>query len=184
MNKEVVYHGSRFAGQKTLDPRNTGFGRNYVYATDNFTDAVIFLGENRNSLQATWNTDCEVPFFCERAEGVFDRWYSGTGGSVYVLPGSQFRRDPKLSRHEYVSASPVNVLEEIEIPDAKDYLTGKLRVVAYRDRRSLFPDDRDLIRMCMDGLEKYSVEYTLEKLRQLQPELERGFLAELEKQEY
>lgn len=182
MNREIVYHGSKFRNQKSLDPRNSGFGKNYVYATDNFVEAVIFLGERRNSLQATWNTDCDVPFFCERAEGVFDKWYSGTKGSVYVLSKREFKRDPKLSKHEYISTYPVKVLDEIEIPDAKDYLLSKLRIVNYKDRRTLFPDDNDLVRMCINGLDKYGVEYTVRKLRELQPDLEKEFLIELDKQ--
>lgn len=76
----------------------------------------------------------------------------------------------------------MKVLEEIVIPDAKDYLKDNLRIVDYKDRRKLFPDDKDLIRMCVDGLEKYSMEFTIKKLRELQPALEREFLLELEKQ--
>lgn len=181
MNREIVYHGSKFGNQKSLEPRNTGFEGNYVYATDNFIEAVIFLGEKRNSLQATWETDSEAPFFCERAEGVFDKWYSGTRGSVYVLSKREFKRDRRLSKNEYVSISPVEVIDEIEIPDVKDYLVSKLRIVYYKDMRTLFPDDKDLIRMCIDGLDKYSVEFTVRKIRELQPELESGFLIELEK---
>lgn len=182
MNGEVVYHGSNYRHQRTLEPRNTGFEADYVYATDNFIEAVIFLGEKRNSLQATWNTDGDTPFFCERAEGVFDRWYSGTSGSVYVLSMSEFKKDPKLSKHEYFSTYPVKVLHEIEIPDAKKYLESKLHIVHHKDRRTLFPDDSDLVRMCINGLAKYSVDYTVRKLRELQPDLEKEFLVELEKQ--
>lgn len=182
MSLEVVYHGSKFTKQKFLEPRNTGFRKDYVYATDNFTEAVVFLGEKRNSMQATWNTDCEIPFFCERAEGVFDKWYSGTKGSVYVLDKGKFEIDRRLSKHEFVSTSSVRVLKEIEIPDAKEYLTKRLRIVRYKERKSLFPDDKDLINMFIKGLDKYSVEFTIRKIRELQPDLETEFLTELEKQ--
>lgn len=181
MNGELVYHGSNFRNQRSLEPSNTGFEDNYVYATDNFMEAVIFLGEKRNSLQATWDLDCEVPFFCERAEGVFEKWYSNVRGSVYALSRNEFTKDSRLSKHEYISTHPVKVLEEIVIPDAKDYLKDNLRIVDYKDRRKLFPDDKDLIRMCVDGLEKYSMEFTIKKLRELQPDLEKEFLMELEK---
>lgn len=182
MPQEVVFHGSRFGGNKTLEPRDTGFGKNYVYATDNFTEAVIFLSERRNSLQATWDLDCESPFFCERVKGVFERWYSGIAGSVYVLPRGEFERNERLSSHEFLSSHPVDVTDEILIEDAKEYLEDKLRIVYHKDRRILFPDDSDLISMCLRGLDKYSLEFTIRKLRELQPDLEEVFLAELNKQ--
>ena len=87
---EYLYHGSDWPNQKVLEPRKFGCEKDYVFATDNLIESVIFLSKKRNSLQATWDVNCEVLFFCERAEGVFEKWYKRMIGSVYVLPKGVF----------------------------------------------------------------------------------------------
>ena len=178
---EYLYHGSDWPNQKVLEPRKSGFEKDYVFATDNLIEAVIFLSKKRNSLQATWDVNCEVPFFCERAEGVFEKWYKRMIGSVYVLPKGDFGKVKGLSKNEFVSSKAVGVLREIEIPDAKEYLESKIRIVMFKNRREVFPTDEDLVRMCMRGLEKYTLDYTLRRIRKLNPGLESEFLLALEK---
>lgn len=184
---DVLYHGTQETGLRVLEPRaSPGYDKKYVYATDNLFNAVVFLSRKRNSLQASWDTDAVLPYFCERIEGVFDRWYSGVGGSIYVLPKGRFHRDERLGSHEFVSESGVAVLEEISIKDAKGFLRGmqrdgKGRIILYNDRRSMFPDDSDLVDMCMRGLKKYSLEFTLQSIRRLNPSLEAGFMARYER---
>jgi hypothetical protein len=184
---EVLYHGSQLQGMKVLEPNEAGFGIAGVYATDSIVPAVIFLGRKRNSMQATWSLNTDKPFFCERAEGVFDKWYSGVSGSVYVLAKRDFQADERLFKHEFVSLKPVKVLEEIKVADAKAFLMsmeheGKLKIVRYSERWKLFPNDDDLIEMCVNGLKKYSMEFTLKRIRQLQPSLEEGFIRKVEQE--
>lgn len=176
-----LYHGSDWQNQKVLEPRKSGFENDYVYATNNIIEAVIFMSKKRNSLQATWDVNCEVPFFCERAEGVLEKWYKGLKGSVYVLSKEDFGKVKGLSKSEFVSAKAVSVLKEIKIPDGKEFLERKLRIIMFKDRREVFPTDEDLVKMCISGLEKYTVSFTLKRIRELQPELESEFLLALEK---
>ena len=56
---EYLYHGSDWPNQKVLEPRKSGFEKDHVFATDNLIEAVIFLSKKRNSLQATWDVNCE-----------------------------------------------------------------------------------------------------------------------------
>ena len=102
-------------------------------------------------------------------------------GSVYVLPKGDFGKVKGLSKNEFVSSKAVSVLREIEIPDAKEYLESKIRIVMFKNRREVFPTDEDLVRMCMRGLEKYTLDYTLRRIRKLNPGLESEFLLALEK---
>ena len=87
----------------------------------------------------------------------------------------------RLSKNEFVSSKAVSVLREIEIPDAKEYLESKIRIVMFKNRREVFPTDEDLVRMCVRGLEKYTLDYTLRRIRKLNPGLESEFLLALEK---
>ncbi len=186
---KTLYHGSEISGLEVLEPKTSlGFDKRYVYATDSLIEAVIFLSRKRNSMQASWDIDTDVPYFCERSKGVFNKWYSGVSGSIYVLPVDNFRRNERLSEHEFVSPNPVKVLDEIGVKDAKTFLNdlaaqGKMKIIRYEDRRALFPDDSDLVEMCMSGLKKYSVEFTLERIRRLQPQLEREFMKRLKEKE-
>ena len=120
-------------------------------------------------------------YFCERKYGILDRWYSGVRGSVYVLSPSDFQKDERVSEHEFISSRPVRILEETKVADAKAFLLdlerqGKIEIIQYKDRMTKFPDDSDLVEMCLIGLGKYSVEFTLKRIRKLQPQIEKEFL--------
>ena len=186
MEDEFLYHGSHKRGLKVIEPNEAGYGKKYVYATDNLSSPIIFLGRGRNSLEASWTMGGKDQYFCERKEGVLDRWYSGASGSVYLLSPSDFQRDESVGEHEFVSSRPVRVIEETRVADAKLFLSdlakqGKIRVIEYKDRREVFPDDSDLVKMCLDGLGKYSFDFTLKRIRQLQPQIENEFLEKVQR---
>lgn len=188
MENGLLYHGSHKQGLRALEPSEAGFGKKYVYATDNFAAAVIFLGRGRNSFEATWTMGGKNQFFCERKEGILDKWYSGVSGSLYSVTSGDFRRDESIGEHEFISSRPVRVVEETRVSDAKDFLVnlerqGKLRIIGYRDRRKMFPDDSDLVKMCLNGLGKYGVEFTLKRIRELQPQIEKEFLERVQQRE-
>ena len=95
MAEEFVYHGSPVPGLRELAPKEAGFGKSRVYATDDLTLATVFMGKGRNSWQAEFDMGKDgVAYFHERVEGVLDRWFKGQAGSIYVLPkgGSITRR--------------------------------------------------------------------------------------------
>ena len=58
---------------------------------------------------------------------------------------------------------------------------SEIRIVMFKNRREVFPTDEDLVRMCVKGLEKYTLDYTLRKIRELNPGLESEFSHALEK---
>lgn len=178
---EFLYHGSHQQGLRMLEPNESGYGKKYVYGTDSLSSAVIFLGRGRNSFEASWTMGGKDQYFCERKYGILDRWYSGVRGSVYVLSPSDFQKDERVSEHEFISSRPVRILEETKVADAKAFLLdlerqGKIEIIQYKDRMTKFPDDSDLVEMCLNGLGKYSVEFTLKRIRKLQPQIEKEFL--------
>lgn len=188
MAEEYVYHGSRSSGHKELVPKVAGFGKRLVYATDNLTLAAIFIGKGRNSWQADFDIgDDGVPYFRERVDGIFDKWYKMRSGSIYALPKSEFHREKGMWEHELASEKPVGVVEEIKIGDLKEFMLnlekeGKLKIVYYKDFRKMFPDDdADLIKMGLDGLNKYTLEFTLKAIRKFRPDLEKRFIEAYEK---
>ncbi len=54
-----------------------------------------------------------------------------------------------------------------------------IRIALYKDRRVLFPDGSDPIDMCVNGLGRCGAEFTLERIKKLQPQLEKGALNRL-----
>ncbi|MGB9677858.1 MAG: hypothetical protein ACPLZ9_04490 [Candidatus Ratteibacteria bacterium] len=179
--KKYVYHGSPTSGLKVLEPKEAGYGKKYVYATEKFIYAVIFANRSgRNSLQATWGQEKKF-YFCEEVEGVFDKWYGNKSASIYCLDKSLFNKIPELSSHEMVSEVAVPVEKEIKIKDIKEFFLeqekkGKMDIIYYKDRRKMFPNDNHKIEMLISGLKKYGFEKTLERIRTLRPDLERPFL--------
>ena len=178
---EFLYHGSRKKGLRILEPSEAGYGKKYVYATDNIPAAIIFLGRGRNSFEASWTMGGKDQYFCERKEGILDKWYSGLSGSVYVLTSNDFQEHNGIGEHEYISPRIVRVIEETEVTDAKVFLLdlekqGKIQIIEYKERRKKFPDDSDLVEMCLKGLGKYSIDFTLKRIRELQPQIETEFL--------
>ena len=113
VENQFLYHGSHKQGLRTLEPNEAGYGKAYVFASDNIAAAKIFLGRGRNSFEASWSMGGQDQYFCERKVGIFDKWYSGVSGSVYALHPSDFKKDEAVGEHEYVSSRPVRVIEEV-----------------------------------------------------------------------
>ena len=140
MENQFLYHGSHRQGLRVLEPNKAGYGKAYVYATDNVAAAIIFLGRGRNSFEASWTMGGQDQYFCERKEGILDKWYSGASGSVYALSPGDFKRDEAIGEHEFASPGPVRVIEEIRVTDARSFLRdlkkkGEIRVIEYKDSR-------------------------------------------------
>ena len=189
MGEEFVYHGSKIQNLTILHPRDGGFGRNYVYAADDKVQAAIFINRPGGSYVATWGKrkDGKI-FFCERKEGIFDEWYSELRGSIYVLDKKQFHQVGFLHPFEWVADKPVEVLEEIQIDNLKDYFLecekeGRFVLIPFDHRRELYPDDEDIVRTAIIIMRKYhhQEERILAEIRCHQPHLENAIKRELAK---
>ena len=179
--KVLLYHGSYRQNLKVLKPMKSEYGKRNIYATSELVFAVVFLSPNKNKMQSTCRLGGKNPYFCERTEGIFDKWYSGLKGSIYILPKKDFVH---LNKSVYVSEKKVHVLKEIKIRDTKEFLLNlekqkKFRIIYYKDRKKIFPDDNDLIMTWIKDVPKWGVKATLKNIHKLQPKLERKFLKKL-----
>ncbi|MCL4382119.1 hypothetical protein M1614_04045 [Candidatus Marsarchaeota archaeon] len=190
MENEILYHGSIIHGLKVLEPRESGFDTKYIYATDDIAFALIFMNKKRNSFQASYGTDKDTGgiFFCERTKGIFDKWYSGLSCSIYIVPKADFQNGEHVGtgKHEFISRNPVKIIKEIQVNDTKAFLMDlqkqrRFKFISYKNRKIMFPDDEDLIEMCLNGLNKYSFEFTLKRIRQFNPQLEAEFITRVQK---
>ena len=187
MKKETnfVYHGSQIRGLKLLIPKESGYGKRFVYATDEFVLAVIFINRRPGgSLVASWGIEKGRPYFCERVRGIFYEWYAERKGSIYVLSKRDFYHESYMEGFEWVSEKPVEVLDEIKVDDVKEFLLeladkGKINLYFYDDRPERFRGDDDLVELAIKMIEKYGKERVIKRVREFQPQIEKRVIERL-----
>lgn len=166
-----VYHGSSVQDLKEIKPMNHG----QVYAAKDKIIAILFI-VNRNTGRYTYArtvghlNDGTLPYIAERYANAFDDLYNGKSGSVYVLDDKFFCSDrPGVA----MSRTAVPVVQEIKIPDLKQYLLDlenrhQLKIYRYPDRPSSIPsDDSDLVQMC----QKFNSLDKLQEFKELFPDV-------------
>ncbi len=172
-----LYHGTKEGGLKELKPKEAGHGKEYVYATGK-AFAVIFINRPGGSLVADWGFGKDgTPYYVEKVEGIFDKNYSGVGGSLYILEKSLFFQNESMDEIEFASDRVVPVVEEIKIQDLKEYLEnlereGKLKVIKYENRLKFFPKiDEDSVKDALSLIEKYGKDRILPSIKEYRPEI-------------
>jgi len=186
-SEDVVYHGSQIQNLKVVVPEEAGYKNRYVYASSEIALAAIFINRKPGgSWVATWGFGKNGPFFCERVKGIFDKWYAGQKGSIYVLSKDDFHHEGYMSSHEWVSEKPVKVVKEIQINDVKQFLLdlekqGKIKITYYDDRPERYRSDDDMIEMAIKMIEKYGLKQQIERIREFQPQIENRVMEELKK---
>lgn len=182
---QYVYHGSSKRGLKVLKPSVSTHGESWVYATKDLVMSAVFLGREGGDLtcQVGRNEDGTV-YVTERFEGAFDMRYK-TSGSLYRLSRKGFLENKTSWREEVVSPSAVKVVEEIDIPNVRDYLKGlekegKLIVSYFPERYNVSLDDQDLVKKCADWTVEHGEGY-LNVVKKYHPNLIARIKKEIEK---
>jgi hypothetical protein len=170
-----VYHGSKKANLKILKPKESGFGKKFVYACDNLIFAAIFIHRPGGSFLAGWGREKDkIPYFFERKKGIFNKWYNRRKGYLYVLNKKDFRKKDFLWDGEVISEKSVKVIKKIKIDNLKKYFEnlekeGKFRIIKFKDRLKYFPKDEEkLIKSCANYILMHG-KGAKSRIRKLQP---------------
>lgn len=149
--ESIVYHGSRNGSIDLIKAHVSTHGKECIYATENKTVAMLFMGEGKGDLDTVLAVDDGKIVLVERRAGVLDDNYKHEG-YIYELPGFSFRHYDYLWQPEVISfeksIKPIrktyyeNVLEALENEERE----GNLTIYHYPNRPSSIPfDNSDLI---------------------------------------
>jgi hypothetical protein len=149
-SEDFVYHSSSNSGLDRLKPRKSTHKEMWVYGTKDIPTSAMFIGRNYDLI-------CQVgvyegkPGLYERFEGALEYAYADQAGSIYVLSGETFQEGKTSWKSEVVSEVPVNILKEIPVENALDFLLelereGKLTIYRYPNIPEGRPKDKgDLV---------------------------------------
>lgn len=129
--QKYYYHGSntKLSVLKPMPSRVIG-NDSAVFATSNFTDAVIFSAQWTDYNFGMGRHNGKL-YLCEFYPCAFDK-LSGTA-YIHYLPAEKFRSDPRLSRSEFISKYPVTPAK-IETVDILKYLRkDNANMIKYSD---------------------------------------------------
>ena len=135
-NKDIVYHGSSFAGLKRLEPFKCKHEKAYVYATKYYWVVLFFSAKGKGKYDGWLDAEDDgTPIFYEARPNAFKERYSGKSGFCYKLPADTFT-DATGDPTELVSETGVDVISCKEIKDIGDEFEkliqeGKFNLVAY-----------------------------------------------------
>jgi hypothetical protein len=173
-----LYHGSSISGLKELKPNKAGHNKPYVYATDKLSLSCIFCASPRSSLEYRMGEDeNETLIFCERFEGIFDKYYKNLSASIYVLDDKEFEHLDNIHPREKVCSKVTDVVEEIVIEDMKQYLLdmadrGEIILVPYEKRLEYFPNiDNELEDKIKKLIDKYGEKRIRKRLKNMNKDI-------------
>lgn len=152
---KVVYHASKVQGLKLIEPRVSSHGQAWVYAAPDLATAAMFLGKHHNFILGSGHVD-DLPYIVERFPGAFEQAKGGVAGSIYVLPADTFMLGQTTWAGDWVSASAVQPIDEIQVVNANAFLLDlaqneRLVIKFYPERFEHIPDDdSDLIEMALE----------------------------------
>ena len=176
-----LYRGTKISGLKYMEPRLVNHKQEYVYATTDKIEAIIYSvkGGNLNYTNIYGYDDDGKRCLIERKEGWLEKIFN-TQGRYYILDDKTFYKHDELGvgENEYVSLEKVKVLEEIKIPNVYNYFKElekrhELKIYYYPNRPHSYPkDDSDLIEcaICM-YLQGFDIDKSFEMLEKYHPEL-------------
>ena len=187
MNK-FVYHGSVTSNLKLIEPQKSTHGKEWVYATKEISVCTLFISGLGGDFTCSIGRDniSDKIYLCERFNGAFDYRYSEKSGSVYVLPSISFSEGKTSWDEEVVSEIAVVPVEEIFIPDIKEYLLqlekqGKLIIKYFPEKINEIPeDDEDLIERAVIWTNQFG-DRILEQVKLYHPDLLCKIIEKLDK---
>lgn len=150
MNK-IVYHGSPYGNIDKLIAQKSTHQKLCIYATDNRTIALIFIGKGKGDLDTDISSEDGHIVLVERRPGILKELYDKEG-FLYELDGSTFDHYDYIWSQEVISFCPsITPLRKTRIPNTLKALCeeekkGNLTIYRYPDRPKRLPlDNSDLI---------------------------------------
>lgn len=130
----MLYHASNVPGLTVLEPRASTHGTPYVYALENFAQALVF-GAKHDDFDFDISTVDGKLVVSECYPGALERVYVGAGCSVYAVAEDGFERGRTGWDSELVSERPTEVVSETRVDDLLDALreNAEVELVEYRD---------------------------------------------------
>ncbi len=125
----------------------------------------------------------------ERFEGALEHAYKGKSGSIYKLSADGFMEESAISSGELVSEEETDVIEEIEVEDALEYLEnleaeGKLRIYRYPEIPEGFPKDKsDIVEKAVQWTIDFG-EHILDEVEKYHPDVLERVLNDLKYRGY
>lgn len=170
-----LYHASPVQGLTEIVPHVGTHGQRWVYATDDLAVAAVFLGRLGGDFTCASGVYQGTPYLCERFAGAFERRYGSIRGSIYVVPGENFRAGQTSYSKDFVCPEAMEPLDEIGVDNAGDYLLhlaaeGRMLVKFYPERFCIAEDDADLVEKAV-LMYRQSGAGVLEQVRDFHPRL-------------
>lgn len=148
---KIVYHGSPDGNIEVLTSHKSTHQKNCIYATDNKTVALLYMGKGAGDLDTRVSTVDGKLELVERREGILDTLYNKEG-YLYELDGTTFKHYDYLWSHEVISfASQLKPLNKIYYPNIltaieEEEKQRKIIIYRYPNRPKDIPlDNSDLI---------------------------------------
>lgn len=104
MNK-IVYHGSPYGNIDKLIAQKSTHQKLCIYATDNRTIALIFIGKGKGDLDTDISSEDGHIVLVERRPGILKELYDKEG-FLYELDGSTFDHYDYIWSQEVISFCP------------------------------------------------------------------------------
>ena len=146
--KDIVYHGSPNGDITELKPRKSTHQKECIYASDNKTIALLFMGKGKGDL------DTEIGFY--DGELILVERRLGILKTLYDKPGYLYELD----------GSTPNILNAIEEEEDR----GNIKIYRYPDRPESIPlDNSDLIDKYI-RFEKSGLTGAIDDLLEIYPE--------------
>ena len=119
--KKIVYHGSPRGDIEVLKSHKSTHQKDCIYATDNKSVALLYMGRGRGDLDTRLRSVDKKPEVVERRAGVFDDLYNKEG-YLYELDGSIFNHYDYLWSLELISFEK-EIENKVKINEKRVYKT-------------------------------------------------------------
>jgi len=142
----MLYHVSKTAGLKILQPHVSTHKKPYVYAIENMVTGLLFGAKKDDFDFIITTNESGTPTIYECYPGALEKKYQGKDCSVYELSEEGFLRGMTSWNPELVCEHEVEVVNEIVVPDLYERLLEEEQVGNLVIKRYQFDNNyRELI---------------------------------------
>ena len=171
-----VYHASKTQGLKTIEPRASTHGQEWVYAMAKPEYCIIFIGSGGDFVNQTMFIE-DVPCIVERFKDSLEYSYKNKKGSIYKLDGTDFKNGMTSFDVELICNHCCEVINEEKIDDVLSNILdlesqNKLIIYRYPNMPQGMPTDKsDLISRAVMWAKQFPVEEILRDVEKYHPDI-------------